>query len=155
MKNLWANSSHIKSDHTNKTSARSWEVGLQSSGGNFAILSLVTLQFICQVCWSKFYRCTLRRRPLEEIYFEKRSYPQRCLIRLVFWESSDQISRQSVKFTYPMNSFKEGSFVWKRSRFPFLLSKFSHFFVMLTETQRRPAESQETRSKNTLPVAMK
>ena len=64
MKNLWANSSHIKSDRTNKTSARSWEVGLQSSGGNFSIFSLVTLQFICQVCW--FAETVTCDRPLFE-----------------------------------------------------------------------------------------
>ena len=131
MKNLWANSSHIKSDHTNKTSARSWEVGLQSSGGNFSIFSLVTLQFICQVCWSKFYRCALRRRPLEEIYFEKRSYPQRCLIRwsvgslrtkfpgnplslLTLWIRSKKAHsrKNEVGFLFCFQSFPNNSHFW-------------------------------------------
>ena len=43
--------------------------------------------------------------------------PSHGLFRLVLQESLDHISRQSTKFSYIINSFKEDVFVQKRRRF--------------------------------------
>ena len=72
----------------------------------FLVWLFVTLPFSCLVCLSKFYR------------FRKTEFPH-----ILSRESSDQISRQFVK--YLINLFKEGTFVEKKKAgFFFLHSKF-------------------------------
>ena len=95
---LWANQLHIKSDCRNKTSCtipilKSW---FSRPYKGFSIFWLVALQFICQVCWSKFFCYALLQMPLREIHFEKRNSPW-WFFRLVLWESLNQISKHSIK----------------------------------------------------------
>lgn len=53
---------------------------------------------------------------MREIHFEKRKTPSQ-FSRLVFWESSVRILRQSVKYTCSVYSFKEGTLAQKRGSF--------------------------------------
>ena len=68
---LWANCSHIKSDRTNETSARSWSwgAGLQNRMGIFRYSYWLLCNSFVKFADQNFSDA-LRRRPLEEIYLK-------------------------------------------------------------------------------------
>ena len=115
---LWANQLHIKSDCRNKTSCtipilKSW---FSRPYMGFSIFWLVALQFIYQVCWSKF----------REIHFKKRNSP-RWFFRLVSWES---FFKAICQVKYSINLFREATFTLKQSS-DILLQKFCQHFTSL------------------------
>lgn len=104
---LWANESHIESDRTNDLLYNLNPEGLVfiPCGDFFNILigyfaiSLSSLQIKI-----------LSIRSTSEVIAGDPFWKAESPTRLVSWESSDQISRQSVIFIYPIDSCKEDIF---------------------------------------------
>ena len=113
----------------------------------------VASQFFYQVCVLKFYWYRLLGERCWRSTEHRKQNPSHGFLGWYFrLESLDQMSRQSAKFAYIINAFKEDIFVKKIIRFHFF--GWPHFKLYQPhenwkcrppmETHRHPAQSRET-----------
>lgn len=140
------NQSHLKSDRTNKNSVQfqSWGVGLQNLVGIFRYSYWLLCNWSAKLADQNSTVTHYVGGHCER--FIRPNFPL-----TVFLSRYLGSSRQSVKFTYPINAFKEGTFAWKWSTI-FWLPKVSQQFTPFRWPHvklRRHSENLEMPNANT------